>query len=405
MNSKGWSEHKVGDFCETISKTHKFQNGKVVFLNTGDIEKGKFLHKKYSSPDGLPGQAKKSIQKGDILLSEIRPANGRYAFVDFDADDYVVSTKLMVIRAKENISPRYLYHFLTNSETTKILQHLAESRSGTFPQITFTQVQDLEILIPELKTQKQIASFIDSIDETIDVNQQINKTLEDMAKAIFKEWFVDFNFPNATGKFQETEIGKIPVGWKVGKLGDVAEINPKLSLQKGSISKYVEMKDLSENSSIIKGYREREFSSGSKFQNGDTLLARITPCLENGKTGLVSILDENETGWGSTEFIVLRGKGNVGSLFIYCLSRYEPFRNHAIKSMLGSSGRQRVVESMLIEFSIAIPPNDLLINFEKLVSPFFLQINNNEKENQSLINLRDTLLPKLMKGEIELSEE
>lgn len=398
-----WNKISFADFVE-INPAIKLKAGEEYsFVEMKDLD----ATQKFVSPSARRKLTSGSrFQNGDTLFARITPCleNGKICQVkNLENGVGFGSTEFLVLRGKEKVSTTDFVYYL--SRWNNIRSFAVQNMIGTSgrQRVGKDAFKILELEFPDLKTQQRIASILSSLDDAIELNQQINKTLEEMAKAIFKEWFVDFNFPNATGKFQETEIGKIPVGWKVGKLGDVAEINPKLSLKKGTISKYVEMKDLSEDSAIIKNYREREFSSGSKFQNGDTLFARITPCLENGKTGLVSFLDENEIGWGSTEFIVLRGKENIGSNFIYCLSRFEPFRNHAVKSMLGSSGRQRVVESMLIEFALAIPPKELLIDFEKLVSPFFSQINNNEQENQSLSNLRDTLLPKLMKGEIKIN--
>ena len=417
MSFSEWKKYRVGDIAKVKNgfafKGKDFISSGVPVIKIKNVKPGKILLNdlSYVSREVADNARKYKINIGDILITmsgnriDGSPDSwvGKVAMFR-EEGEYLLNQRVGIIEINSNkIDSIFLSYLLSSIQTQQHFITKANS-SGGQANISPDVIHDTEFFAPDLPEQKQIASILRSIDDTIENNQQINKTLEEMAKAIFKEWFVNFNFPNATGKFQETEIGKIPVGWKVGKLGDVAEINPKLSLKKGSISKYVEMKDLSEDSSIIKNFREREFSSGSKFQNGDTLLARITPCLENGKTGLVSFLEENEIGWGSTEFIVLRGKGNVGSNFIYCLSRFEPFRNHAVKSMLGSSGRQRVVESMLIDFNLAIPPNELLIDFEKLVSPFFNQINNNEKENQSLINLRDTLLPKLMKGEIEINQ-
>ncbi|NTV15642.1 MAG: restriction endonuclease subunit S [Desulfobulbaceae bacterium] len=145
---KGWSVYKLGELVDSVSKTHKFAKNEVVFLNTSDIEAGKVLHKNYSQVEGLPGQAKKSIQRFDILFTEIRPENKRFALIDFDADDYVVSTKLMVLRVKADIHPIVIYNYLTCNETINWLQHIAESRSGTFPQITFNHVSELKLALP-----------------------------------------------------------------------------------------------------------------------------------------------------------------------------------------------------------------------------------------------------------------
>ena len=112
---KGWKKYNLTELLDTISSTHKFPKGKAIFLNTSDIMEGQFLHDDYSDAEGLPGQAKKSIKKGDILFSEIRPANKRYAFVDFEADDYVVSTKLMVLRSKGIAESIVLYFYISES--------------------------------------------------------------------------------------------------------------------------------------------------------------------------------------------------------------------------------------------------------------------------------------------------
>ncbi|MBS1667605.1 MAG: restriction endonuclease subunit S [Bacteroidetes bacterium] len=141
----------LGDLIESVSITYKFKSGEAIFLNTSDIYLGEVLIDNYSSAKDLPGQAKKSIQKDDILFSEIRPANGRWAYIDFEAEDYVVSTKLMVLRSKGKINQAFIYFYLTHPTTVEWLAVLAESRSGTFPQITFDQLADLKINIPSEK--------------------------------------------------------------------------------------------------------------------------------------------------------------------------------------------------------------------------------------------------------------
>ncbi|PUU96593.1 restriction endonuclease subunit S [Acinetobacter baumannii] len=170
----------LGDYLETISVTHKFPNPQVVFLNTSDIYKGKVLTHELSEVKGLPGQAKKSIKKGDILFSEIRPANGRYALIDFDADNYVVSTKLMVLRAKQPNLIGLLYFYLTNKQVTDWLQVLAESRSGTFPQITFDQVADLELRLPQGSDLDNLIGLLDDILLKQSANNKQIQTLENL---------------------------------------------------------------------------------------------------------------------------------------------------------------------------------------------------------------------------------
>lgn len=149
MIPKGWEVYSMSDLLEPVSKTYPLKSAKeVVFLNTGDIQDGKFLHSNYSDPKTLPGQAKKSIRMNDILYSEIRPENKRFAFVHFDASKYVVSTKLMVLKSKVEIDSLFQYFILTQNEQIQYLQSMAESRSGTFPQITFSEVSTIKIALP-----------------------------------------------------------------------------------------------------------------------------------------------------------------------------------------------------------------------------------------------------------------
>lgn len=179
---KGWEAKSIHDMVDTISDTYKLKEvDEVIFLNTGDIEDGKFLHNDYCSTDGLPGQAKKSIAKGDILYSEIRPKNKRYAFVDFDAEDYVVSTKLMVLRAKTDINPLLPYFILTQDKTINELQHVAEHRSGTFPQITFKELDKIVAILPQesvlltLFLEQYLAPIFTKKRASIDQNEQLEK--------------------------------------------------------------------------------------------------------------------------------------------------------------------------------------------------------------------------------------
>ena len=147
----------------------------------------------------------------------------------------------------------------------------------------------------------------------------------------------------------------------------------------------------------------REFASGTKFRNGDTLLARITPCLENGKTAYMQSLADNEVGWGSTEFIVMRTKSGVPSTFAYLLARHPQFREHAIKSMTGTSGRQRVQSDSLLRYNVAVPSSrEIWQAFGHMTEPLFALIKANEEEILTLTMLKNTLLPKLMNGQVRL---
>lgn len=163
MIPEGWKVKKLGELCDSISVTHPCKEGQLIFLNTGDIENGFVLNHKYMNIKDMPGQAKKSIQENDILYSEIRPINRHFAFVNFPAQEYIVSTKLMVLRANDNESSIRLYQYLTSEDVINELQHEAESRSGTFPQIRFENIKSLKILIGSDDVEKKYTKYIGNI--------------------------------------------------------------------------------------------------------------------------------------------------------------------------------------------------------------------------------------------------
>lgn len=173
--------------------------------------------------------------------------------------------------------------------------------------------------------------------------------------------------------------------WKKIKLMDFLDFNPALQIKKKSKAKKIPMEMLLPYTRKLAGYEWAEYSGGSKFQNNDTLLARITPCLENGKTAFVDILEEDETAFGSTEFIVLRAKKGISEpLFIYYLTRNPFFREIAIKSMVGSSGRQRVQQGVLENLEMYLPPLYEQQKIAKILSSLDEKIELNNKINENL---------------------
>ena len=175
-----WVECTIGDLCNTISDTYKGNDENVILVNTSDVLEGKVLNHIRVPNKNLKGQFKKTFRKNDILFSEIRPANKRFAFIDFeDTSNYIASTKLMVLRHNEKVLPEYLFAVLKTNYILAELQHLAETRSGTFPQITFTlELAPMKVNLPDKKTQKQIVSILSSIEQKIDANESINNNLE-----------------------------------------------------------------------------------------------------------------------------------------------------------------------------------------------------------------------------------
>ncbi len=207
-------------------------------------------------------------------------------------------------------------------------------------------------------------------------------------------------FPDS---FEGSTLGKIPKGWQTALLPDLFEINPPRPLRAGSIAPYVDMANIPTRSARPLDWVERPFSSGMKFINGDTLVARITPCLENGKTALVDFLADRQVGWGSTEYIVLRSKPPLPLEYSYFLARSDDFRAHAIANMTGTSGRQRVPVSCFDGFSLVVPPAPLAESFGRLAQSMMTAIKQHDEESRALAEMRDGLLRKLISGEIRIT--
>ena len=173
--------------------------------------------------------------------------------------------------------------------------------------------------------------------------------------------------------------------WKECKLSDVVEINPTESLKKGTVAKKIGMDVLQPYCRAIPSFSFEPYTGGTKFKNGDTIMARITPCLENGKTAMVNILDDNEIGFGSTEYIVFRAKNNITDpYFVYYLVTSDCIRNPAIKSMVGSSGRQRVQTDVVANLSVKVPPLPTQQKIAAILSSLDDKIELNNKINTNL---------------------
>ena len=266
--------------------------------------------------------------------------------------------------------------------------------------VSLTALRNMKIAVPPMGVQKKIADTLSAYDDLIENNQKQIKLLEEAAQRLYKEWFVDLRFPG----HETTPITDgIPEGWEYCRLEEVVAFNPKVTLNKNRVKQSVPMSALSTTSMVLDSdeFTTTLSNSGSKFQNGDTLLARITPCLENGKTAFVSGIESAEGAVGSTEYIVMRSNG-LCSYMVYLLARTEEFRQEAINSMTGSDGRQRAQVDKLKALPYLKPSVEVVEWFEKCVAPIFAQVHIKNQQNAELKRARDRLLPKLMNGEIEV---
>ena len=341
-------------------------------------------------------------QKDDLILAREAPV-GNVAIIPENLK-LCLGQRTVLIRPNEVlINSRYLMFLLLGDEIQHKFQ--AYSSGATVPHLNLSDIRNLDLPeLPSREIQDKIASFLGAFDDLVEVNLRRIRVLEELARSLYNEWFVRLRFPgHEDTEITQTEHGPTPEGWAVKTASESMIIDPKIRVKRDTLKKFVPMSSLSTTSMIVEDFENRKSSSGSKFQNDDTLFARITPSLENGKTGYVQFLDENEVGIGSTEFIVLRSK-ILTPEFVYLMARSESFRNNAIKSMIGASGRQRVQKECFNNYYFPHPPKEILDSFSKIVRPFFNQIYVLAKQNRNLKETRDLLLPSLISGEIDISD-
>jgi type I restriction enzyme S subunit len=292
--------------------------------------------------------------------------------------------------------PRFCYYFL---QAQQLGRH---EGAAAVPGVNRNVLHELPVRVPPLTTEHKIAAILSAYDDLIENDTRRIKILEEMAERIYREWFFEFRYPGHGAKRQvRSGSGLIPRGWRSAPVSEELSIDPKRAIPKGQQVRFVPMAGLSETTMHIATTELRVDPGGSRFMNDDTLFARITPCLENGKTAFVQILEPGEVGAGSTEFIVLRGR-SLTPEYVYLLARSDPFREHAIKSMSGATGRQRVRRGAFDTFYVVVPPDNVLARFSQLVRPLFQESYILFRAQSVLRAARDLLLPRLISGQIDV---
>ena len=443
-----WKALKIGDVfdlvCGYAFKSSDFRDEGVPVIKIKNVKADGVVLDDLDFVDAkfLDQRKDKIVRDGDILItmSGNRFDGSQGTWVGKvaqyrGANTFLLNQRVGILRPKRasEVEQRACAYFLASEANQHLFIAIATS-SGGQANLSPGQILGAELILPPLEEQRAIAHILGTLDDKIELNRKRNETLEAMARALFQSWFVDFDpvrakaavrrehprwtdaevcraalptlspeiaalFPDS---FESSPLGDIPKGWQLLPLPEAINVNPSRPLRKGAIAPYLDMANMPTQGHSADEVVQREFNSGMRFMNGDTLVARITPCLENGKTAFVDFLDENQVGWGSTEYIVLRPKPPLPNEFAYCLARSADFRDFAIQSMTGSSGRQRVPAESLSHFKITSPSEPIAKLFGGFVEPLFVRAGQAVKESRTLAALRDTLLPKLISGEIRL---
>ncbi|MGC5052829.1 restriction endonuclease subunit S [Micromonospora sp. DT48] len=381
-----WS-FTIGPFGSKVTTADYRLNG-VPFIRGVNLASGVFLDEDFvfideSTADDVRSANAKSgdlifTRKGTIGQVSMIPRKPRFP-------RYVISGSQMKARLEPSRAlPEFYYYWFRSPEG----QHALLSNAVTVgvPSLanSLETLRNIVVPNPPIEEQRAIAEVVGALDDKIAVNDRIAATYEDILQAKFA----------ALGTAEEGDCA----------VTELVEFNPRTPRSAQDNAVYVDMAALPTRQSSIRTWAHRPPKGGSRFQNGDTLLARITPCLENGKTGYVDFLDDDEIGTGSTEFIVMRSRKGIPPEFSYFLARHERFREHAIRKMVGSSGRQRVSAADAAHFFVRRPDFGQLSAFGAEAAVAFRHLKSLMEESRVLERLRDTLLPELMSGRLRVKD-
>ena len=365
-----------------VAKTGGIYLGIPALTSTGHIN---YDNIRYISDEDMPIWTKRvTPQEGDIVFTNEATLN-LYAVIPPHFYG-CLGRRLGLIRPnKDLVDVNYLFYYFFSPEWRETISKNKVS-GATVERILMTKFPHFPISLPSLSTQQKISKILSTIDAKIENNRKINDNLEQQAQAAFN---------NIIAQYSECETIN---------LSEIAVLNPKRAIAKGTLARSIEMAQLPTSGSFPAGWDMKEYNGGMKFQNGDTLMARITPCLENGKVAYINFLEENEVAFGSTEYIVIASKGAIAPEVFYFLTRHNDFVDFAVKNMNGSSGRQRVSAETIGTYKLPIiSPEDMVI-LETIAKEALNKIKYNSLENIRLSVIRDTLLPKLMSGELKINE-
>lgn len=380
-----WQDYKFSDLCKITRGAsprpiHEWvtQSGGMPWVKISDAtaSKSRYLSKTKEQIKLDAVRMSVQVHPGDLIVSN-SATPGIPKFLTIDA--CIHDGWLLLRDVKDTTTKEYLYYLLVS-----IREGLLQLGNGSiFTNLKTDILKNYPVKIPSKDVQSLIWKTLSLIDDKIDLLHAQNETFEKFAISRFLSLF------NKNINNEEHHIG------------EYIAFDPKETIQRNKEYRFFDMKTLSENTMSMAEGTYRAVNSATSFRNFDTLLAKITPCLENGKTGFVTNLDDDEVARGSTEFVVMRSKGVVSPYWIYCLARSDSFRDEAIQSMTGTSGRQRVQISQIKNIKVSFTIDDMK-NFHNECEVIFRKIKTNSAQINTLTRLRDKILPKLMTGEIEL---
>ena len=335
------------------------------------------------------------FQENDILISNIRP----YFKKIWKADRRgCCSNDVLCIRANNNVDAEFLYYLL--SQDLFFAYVMSGANGSKMPRGDKQQIMNWEIEIPsEKEDQRRIAFILSSLDRKIELNNKINADLEEMAQAIFKNWFVDFE-PFKDGKFVDSELGMIPEGWKVGTLKDLLYLRKDSikAANKGNLP-YLPIDTIPMHCLVATDFKSNDEAKSSlqTFEHNDIVVGAMRVYFHR-------VILAPCKGITRTTCFVLSIKNENALAYSLMQCNQDEAISFAEKTSKGSTMPYAVWDGGYGEYKVVIPPSEVMKSFNDLLSNFYSNMNKNAIENSRLSTLRDTLLPRLMSGELEVPE-
>jgi type I restriction enzyme S subunit len=393
MSSIDWKLVCLGKLALINAKSisGKYPYKEIEYIDTSSVTGNEFSPLQRLKLIDAPSRAKRIVQHGDTIISTVRPIQKHFGFIRNPKANTIASTGFAVITPK-SVNPEFLYYYLSQDSITNYLNGIAETSTTTFPAFRPEVLSELEILIPEDENiQRRIADILSALDDKIELNRQTNATLEAIAQAIFKEWFVDFNFPGATGEMIDSDLGLIPEGWRVGKLEEIITNFDRKRVplssrerenRKGAFPYY--------GAASILDYVDDYIFDGVYLLMGED----GTVITEDGKPVLQYVSGKF---WVNNHTHVLQGKKPFSTEYVLL-----QLKNTNVKHIVTGAVQPKINQGNMNELPVVIPDEFTLLSFQDAITPIFSNILDTEQETSILTGIRDNLLPKLMNGEIEV---
>lgn len=423
-----WKEYKLGELCtitsskrifykEYVSEGVPFFRSKEIIekANGNDISTELFITKdkfqEIKDKFGVP-------LAGDILLTSVGTLGVSYQVQESDYFYFKDGNLTWFKYFSDEINTKFLLYWLRSPLGKESFNNI--TIGSTQAALTIAGLKGIKFSIPDLPTQTAIAEILSSLDDKIELNNKINHELENLAQTLFKQWFIDFEFPNeygepyksSGGEMVDSELGVIPENFTISILSEQTELVRGISYSKSElVSKeeglpFVNLKCFALNGTFRQDglkYFNGKYKEKHIIQPNDILVAVTDLTQDRVIIGLPILWNEKEIALPSLDVCIVRNDNSALKHFLYYEFKTFRYKSRIIEFANGSTVLHLSVKG-LETYEYALPNEDVLIKWNEVISPILGQINNNIRENQELTNLRDTLLPKLISGELEVSE-